>query len=215
MPEDVYVVKIRNQEQLRKYVSAHLTTWYTFVRQTLGHDIGNGDLRVVYGCRKSTAFGIAAISTAKKPAETRLMFYENEGWARRSGYKYRWSQVGSAHVKTGPEYRESAKLMHPTYGTSRTLPENLCLFISTVDAKLSEEAWKSTESLPVLAVDTVCSELSPSSLRPESHLNQGLDRNNRAGGEHPLGVSSTKNPAMQVLLGKSSEASSIDESVYV
>ncbi|KAF5312961.1 hypothetical protein D9619_002342 [Psilocybe cf. subviscida] len=210
MPEDVYVVKIRNQERLRKYVSAHLTTWYTFVRQTLGHDIGNGDLRVVYGCRKSTAFGIAAISTAKTPAETRLTFCESESWARQSGYKYRWSQVGSAHVKAGPEYRESIELMHPTYGTTRTLPENLCLFISTVDAKLSEEAWKSVLSLPILAVDTMRSELSPS-----SSLNQGFGHCNSAGGEHPSAVSSTKNPAIQVLLGKSSEASLFNESAYV
>lgn len=211
MPEDVYVVKIKNQERLRTYVSAHIATWYSFVRRTLGRDIGNGELRVVYGYRKSTAFGFAAVSTAKKPTETRLTFCENEGWTRQSGYKYRWSQIGSADVKTGPEYEESAELMYPVYGTSRKLPENQCLFISTLDAKLSEKAWKSMESLPVLAVDTMRSGSSPESLQLNSHLNLGLSRSNSSDGEHPSAVSSTKTPSMQVLLGSSLEASLIAE----
>lgn len=205
------MVKIKNQERLRTYVSAHIAGWYVFVRRTLGRAIGNGDLRVVYGYRKSTAFGMAAISRANKSSETRLTFCETDGWARQTGYKYRWSQVGSADVKTGPEYRESAELMYPAHGTSRSLPENQCLFISTLDAKLSEKAWKSMESLPVLAVDTMRSESSPESLQLNSHLNLGLGRSNSSGGEHPSAASSTKTPPMQVLLGSSLEASLIAE----
>ncbi|KAF5313294.1 hypothetical protein D9619_002338 [Psilocybe cf. subviscida] len=212
MPEDVYAVKMQNQERLRAYISAHVVTWYDFVRRTLGRDISNGDLRVVCGYRKSAAFGIAAISTAKKPTQTRLTFCKSEEWARESGYKYQWSQVGSADVKTGPEYEESAELMYPVYGTSRKLPENQCLFISTLDAKLSEEAWNSMESLPALAVDATRREFSPSSsLQPERHLNQGLNHDGSSSGEFSSAASPARSPAMQSSSSKSSEASSIDE----
>jgi hypothetical protein len=214
MPEDVYVVKIQNQERIRAYVSKHIVTWYAFVRQTLGRDITNGDLRVVYGYRKSTAFGIAAISTAKKQTETRLRFSESDGWARQSGYKYRWIQAGAADVKTGPEYRESAELMYPAYGTSRTLPENQCLFISTLDVKLSAEAWRSMEALPVLGGDTVRSE-PPASPSRQSRSHLSLGHRDDTGGGSFSAVSSMKMHALHVLLDKSSEVSFVGSKLYV
>lgn len=207
MPEDVYMVKIQNQERLRAYVSKHIMNWYYFVRRTLGRDVSNGDLRVVYGYRKSTAFGMAAISTAKRPTETQLTFSESEIWAHQSGYKYRWSQVGSADIKTGPEYKESAELMYPDFGRSTALPENQCLFVSTVDIKLSTEAWKSIESAATLAIDATHS--SSAALDPESHLRSNYHK--VSSGEAPSETSSTENHAMHVSLTKSSEVCSFKQ----
>ena len=75
IPEDIYTTKLKMTTRLWKYVGENIVGWYRFVKHTLGHDIENGDLRVVYGCRKSSGFGIATAFNKGWRENTRLSFF--------------------------------------------------------------------------------------------------------------------------------------------
>ncbi|KAF5312799.1 hypothetical protein D9619_003674 [Psilocybe cf. subviscida] len=143
MPEPVYLSKLQNIAPLRKYVRNNIRSWYSFVKQDLGRDINNGELRVVYGCRKSAGFGLATVpSRENADASTELTFTTDEA----TGCKYRWRHRGSAEVKAGPSLAESQDIT-----AQRDIPDteahatiiNQCLFVSTIDFTLPEEEWQS------------------------------------------------------------------------
>lgn len=147
MPRDVHTTKIKSLFRLRRYFAENLEAWYTYVKHTLGHDIDNGDLRLVYGCRKSSGFGIATAFNAGHSRDTQLTFSIDESWARSSGCPYRWSHIGSAEVKAGPSELDRIDPPAPT-----TL-QNLCLFVNTIDIRLSMNDWQHIEDLETLMAD--------------------------------------------------------------
>lgn len=185
MPEDVFAVRVQDPDRIQSYVKFQIADWYKFVRQTLGRrDIKNGDLRVVHSYRKSTAFGIASISTSRKLVVTQLTFQERQNSERQMGYKYRWSLSGFADTKTGPSLKESSELMYPLYGTSQTIPENQCLFVSTIDVKLSKSVWKAVNAPPLVSVEPVDADPSASAY---SHGEGPWTNQSHSGLEQPSG----------------------------
>lgn len=154
MPEPVYASKLQSTVLLQNYVRKNIKSWYKFVRTVLGREVNNGDLRVVYGCRKSAAFGIATVSnstnrngagSASDPPSTELTFSVNDAWTEITGCKYRWHHRGSAEVKAGPSHDENRDIQQDITGANNASPEpiiNQCLFVSTIDFTLSKHEWQ-------------------------------------------------------------------------
>ncbi|KAF5326875.1 hypothetical protein D9619_004377 [Psilocybe cf. subviscida] len=143
MPEPVYLSVLHNTTPLRKYVRDNIKSWYRFVKMDLGREINNGEIRVVYGCRKSAGFGIATVpSNGRADGSTELTFTTN-GIA---DCKYRWHHRGSAEVKAGPSLAESQAILDQrdiTDTPAHAPVINQCLFVSTIDLTLQEDEWQS------------------------------------------------------------------------
>ncbi|KAF5310728.1 hypothetical protein D9619_007662 [Psilocybe cf. subviscida] len=156
IPKEIRTSQLRITTPLRKYVKENIAVWYKFVRHTLGHEIENGDLRVVYGCRKSSGFGIATAFNAGRQENTKLTFSIDNTWASISGCPYRWNHTGSAEVKAGPTQEENSEI-------SVTEPvRNQCLFVNTIDARVSAEIWSQIEELEITtAMDTTLDSTPP------------------------------------------------------
>lgn len=134
-----------------RYVNENLKGWYEFIKTVLCRDVDNGELRVVYGCRKSSAFGIATVNNGSTDPMTELTFSIDDSWATITGCKYRWHHRGCAEVKAGPSLDERQDIIGIDTGACD--PINQCLFISTIDIRLSEDEWQkidSGEQVPIL-----------------------------------------------------------------
>lgn len=147
MPEPVYASKLKSTFHLRKYVRFNIKSWYRFLRTVLGHEVGNGDLRVVYGCKKSAAFGMATVlNSGSADASTELTFSVDDSWAEVTGCKYHWHHKGSAEVKAGPssdENRDVQNMRDITTASEQPDPViNQCLFVDTIDFTLPENEWE-------------------------------------------------------------------------
>ncbi|KAF5322844.1 hypothetical protein D9619_000230 [Psilocybe cf. subviscida] len=154
MPEPVYASKLRSTVLFQNYVRDNIKSWYRFVRMVLGLEVNNGDLRVVYGCRKSAAFGIATVSnsthrrgseSASEAPSTELTFSIDHSWMEITGCKYRWHHRGSAEVKAGPSFDENRDIQQDMTGASNLQFDhiiNQCLFVSTIDFTLPEHEWQ-------------------------------------------------------------------------
>lgn len=144
MPEAIRTCRLRTTARLRKYIGDNIAGWYKHVKHELGYDIENGDIRVVYGCRKTSGFGIAtAFNTGRRRENTQLTFSVDNTWADLSGCPYLWNHTGSAEVKAGPFRQEVSDL------SSRGPVENQCLFVNTIDVKLGAQIWQDIEELGI------------------------------------------------------------------
>lgn len=161
MPEDVQTTKLKSLSRLRRYFADNLEAWYTYVKHTLGHDVENGDLRLVYGCRKSSGFGIATAFNTGQTNNTQLTFSIDGSRARTSGCPYRWSHIGAAEAKAGPSALDRVDL------PAQTSPQNLCLFVNTIDVRLSLDAWQHIEDLETVMVDDQYTTLGSNSMVPQ------------------------------------------------
>lgn len=161
MPEDVHTTKLKSLSRLRHYFANNVVAWYTYVKYTLGHDIENGDLRLVYGYRKTSGFGIATAFNAGRAGDTQLTFSVDESWARASGCPYRWSHIGSAEVKAGPSALDRVDL------PAQPSPQNLCLFVNTIDVQLAVDVWQEIEELETMIVDDSCTTSAYNSTVPQ------------------------------------------------
>lgn len=179
IPQDIQTAKLKKLSRLRKYVANNIKDWYSYVKHTLGHDIENGDLRVVYSCRKSAAFGIATAFNQNRGGETQLTFCTDNAWGQISGCPYRWNHIGSAETKAGSSAHDN----------DSTLPaQNMCLFVNTIDVKVSSEVWYQIESLgsaPVQLGNSASLEPSP---RAYSHVatQEGTANPQSQGVEHSV-----------------------------
>lgn len=170
LPEDMHVTRLKITTRLRKYIQENIAMWYRYFKHTLGHDIENGDLRVVYSCRKSTGFGIAAAFNTGRRDNTRLSFLNESPSAYSSRCPYRWTHIGSAETKAFSSAQANVEF-------SSTGPvRNQCLFIETIDTRLSAETWSSAE------LDTMMYRMPSSNVR---------DRERRHGKDKNTGQSST------------------------
>lgn len=180
IPEDIHTTKLKITTRLRKYVEENIVVWYRYVKHTRGHDIENGDLRVVYGCRKSIGFGIATAFNIGRRENTRLSFLVEDLPAESSRCPYRWTHIGSAEVKAGSSAQSNV-------GFSSSEPvRNQCLFINTIDTKLSAKTWKSAELNTVMY-----STPSPASRKPQNVQSRPTNNSNSSGSGPISGPSSS------------------------
>ncbi|KAF5309975.1 hypothetical protein D9619_010461 [Psilocybe cf. subviscida] len=152
IPEDMLTEKLQITTPLREYVDEHGLEWYRFMKHILRRDIANGDLRVIYGCRKSSGFGIATAFNTGQRQNTRLSFISlsvEDRLADTSRCPYRWTHTGSAEFKAGPSRQENAEI-----GSTKPI-RNQCLFVNTIDVKVPDYTWESAELSAVKSSSTL------------------------------------------------------------
>lgn len=126
-------------------------------------EIQNGDLKVVTGCDKTSAWGMACLGSGSSPRtqptrETSDSYPSGSkgdrhvclefGPTKHNGYgrggKYEWGHsLTAAEVKAGPDASEVAELRGTCRGEEEyTDYQNQCLFLRTMAPMLSPEAWQ-------------------------------------------------------------------------
>ena len=134
----------RNIGIFRNYAVTNLASWYDYANVVHGLEVGNGEIRLVIGCDKTTSWGIATYShrhsKCVEDSVTKLTFnVQNEGG--QSLYpKYAWNPDGMAKdLKVGPE---DIELLDPPEIHARMPLRNQCTFIRSLNFALGENQWK-------------------------------------------------------------------------
>ena len=148
-PKGAISVDLENVPVFREYVAANVAKWYKFVNGVRGREANNGDVRVVIGYDKTTSWGMAAISNVTQQKTSQLKFkILEEHRARLSGTAYTWEYSGMAEVRVGPDAKEITALRNGNADPFDMNPpseeefSNQCLFVRTLNATLSDKAWK-------------------------------------------------------------------------
>ena len=139
MPLGATSESLGNTASFREYVASNLVQWYKFVNGVLGREAKNGDIRLVIGSVKTTSWGIATFANQARQSSCRLSFCPVEVPSSDSS-RYVWEYSGIADVKTGPSQREKNELRHGDESGS-VIYENQCLFLRTMNPKLSPSTW--------------------------------------------------------------------------
>ena len=149
MPKGAIALDLENVPLFREYVAANVAKWYKFVNGVRGREAKNGEVRVVIGCDKTTSWGMAAISNVTQQKASQLKFkILEEPRAKLSGTAYAWEYSGMAEVRVGPDAKEINALRNGDADPFDTNPpseeefSNQCLFVRTLNATLSDQAWK-------------------------------------------------------------------------
>lgn len=152
MPEGAYLEELNNISKFRDYIDLHGEDWYKFVNGTCGREVPNGSLRLVIGVLKTSSWGIAIFSNVLRQM-FRLEFrvnsrYDEHGQVAQ-GNMYNWDHFGTAEVRTGPGPGENDGLVSdPALNPLR----NQCLFLRTINVKLSDSVWEQLHPRPPVEV---------------------------------------------------------------
>ncbi|KAF8157956.1 hypothetical protein B0H34DRAFT_436166 [Crassisporium funariophilum] len=146
MPEGANSEELENFGRFREYAAANVEHWYEFVNGPRGREAKNGDIRLVVGCDKSTAWGIAIFANhTQQQNDCRLTFsaaVEPSGGV--IGRTYSWAYSGMAEVRAGPDPREVNELKQGD-GTRNASSddgyENQCLFVRTLNITMRDNVW--------------------------------------------------------------------------
>jgi len=144
MPERATSIDLQNDRAFSRYLEVNVQKWYEFVYNVRGKSIPNGEIRLVIGCDKTTAWGIAIVSGMSQQTTNKLKFKALDA-ASSSTTTYTWECSGMAEVRVGPDKDDIEALRnddidtgHPTIDTTLG---NQCLFVRTMNAKLNEDGW--------------------------------------------------------------------------
>lgn len=130
--------------RIQGYTTVNAESWYIYARN-IGRDIKNGDLSLVVGHDKTTAWGMATFSTLKSAEKdpVRLTFKQvARNDIRRS---YVWESSSSmVEVRTGPDAKEEEELQMGDAAEEGTDYENQCLFVRTLQINMRDigNLWK-------------------------------------------------------------------------
>lgn len=160
LPEGAFQEDVHNMTSFREYMAQHIETWYRFANGPRGREAKNGDIRLVTGCDKSTSWGIASFSNhSLEPFQRRLKMTLLEDTSTKSNCNYKWEQSGPpAAVKAGPEKSEQRSALGDQPSAA-----NQCVFVRTLNALLSEDAWAQLSSPVALYTQNSSSSNLPSS----------------------------------------------------
>ena len=143
MPEGAISIDLENDAIFSDYLEANVQKWYEFVSSVRGRrKIRNGEIRLVVGCDKTTAWGIATVSGMSQQSTTKLKFKSLET-PNSSTTIYTWECSGMVEERVGPDRHEIDALRnsdsgHPEFDTTL---RNQCLFVRTMTATLSNNEW--------------------------------------------------------------------------
>ena len=164
MPQGAYHEDLKNISRFRDYAVAHAESWYEYANGLCGREIGNGELHMVTGCDKTTAWGIATYShlQSKRPeGSVTLLSFEavgNEGHGRRSSYPtYAWDYKGAVEAKVGPEGDELMDLG----AQGSTFPRNQCTFIRSLTPAFGQDDWERLQLKVAASAEEQASAQSP------------------------------------------------------
>ncbi|KAF9032774.1 hypothetical protein BJ165DRAFT_767792 [Panaeolus papilionaceus] len=122
----------------RDYMAQHIESWYTYVNCRQRREAKNGDIRLVTGCDKASFWGVAA--AMKHPGTHQLRFRPASGDLTESVYHvWQWTPHNGLETRTGPSVGEVRYLQPDTTGDHQLY--NQCVFLRTMNAMLSDDAW--------------------------------------------------------------------------
>ncbi|KAH9476955.1 hypothetical protein JR316_0010871 [Psilocybe cubensis] len=143
MPRGAHLQRLANPHQFDGYIAANAESWYKFVNTTLRRGAENGDLRIVTGCHKSSAWGMAAVFHSSQheaiQSHSTLRFNAIPPTQSRSGnHLYFWEVTGSVLAKVGPDTGDNDGLFD---GQHSHEIRNQCLFVTTHSVSIRPEVW--------------------------------------------------------------------------
>ena len=144
MPDGSNTTELGNIKKFRDYAARHAQSWYRYVNVVRGRHARNGDVRMVIGFDKTTAWGMASFSNPigqQEPSVFRFLSAGEEN--RKLGKDHGWdySGVHMAEVRSGPEAKEIESLQNGTTTPYEGRYENQCLFIRTLNVRLQDDIW--------------------------------------------------------------------------
>ncbi|EDR00405.1 uncharacterized protein LACBIDRAFT_295783 [Laccaria bicolor S238N-H82] len=160
MPQGAYHEDLKNISRFRDYALTHAESWYQYANGPCGREIGNGQLHMVTGCDKTTAWGIATYShlQSKRPeGSVTLLNFEAVGNEHHGRQPYAWDYKGTVEAKVGPEEDELVDL-----GVQGSAPlRNQCTFVRSLTPTLGHDDWERLQSKIVASAKDQASEQSP------------------------------------------------------
>ena len=149
MPFGATSENLGNVARFRKYMSSNIVHWYKFVNGVLGREVKNGDIRLVIGCDKTIAWGIATFANESRQSSCRLSFDPLEvplsNPISSDNCRYAWGYSGIADVRAGPSPGENDGLRQ-IGDPGDIVYENQCLFLRTLNLTLCNASWSEINS---------------------------------------------------------------------
>ncbi|KIJ96269.1 hypothetical protein K443DRAFT_107530 [Laccaria amethystina LaAM-08-1] len=160
MPRGAYHEDLKNISRFRDYALTHAESWYEYANGPCGREIGNGELRMVTGCDKTAAWGIATYShlQSKGPeGSVTLLSFEAVGNERHGHSTYAWDYKGTVEAKVGPEEDELMDL-----GVQGSAPlRNQCTFIRSLTPSFGQDDWECLQLKVAASAEEQASAQSP------------------------------------------------------
>ena len=155
MPDGAFREDLRSTTLFRDFATENAESWYRFINGPCGWELGNGELRLITGCDKTTLWGLAAYQNIQSDGDSldslggSLLRFRNtsDGGECVPGTTYCWEHEGTAEVKAGPEFDEDVPANGPR-------ARNQCTFIRSHTIMLSEARWAGVQSTLVSALDS-------------------------------------------------------------
>ena len=152
MPDGAFREDLRSTTLFRDFAAENAESWYRFINGPCGWELGNGELRLVTGCDKTTSWGLAAyqnIQCEGDSSDGSLLRFRKTSVAGDCvpGTTHCWEHEGTAEVKAGPEIDEDMS-------GSGARARNQCTFIRSHTVMLSDAGWARVQSTLVSALDS-------------------------------------------------------------
>ncbi|PPQ75890.1 hypothetical protein CVT26_000155 [Gymnopilus dilepis] len=128
--------------KLQKYAAKHAAEWYRYIIDERGYEVGNGDVRLVTGHDKTSAWGMATFSGSSNQL---YLSFQSEV-TDRSDPVYNWEYSGMAEVRNGPDPNDVAELRKGDPSLEHAVFNNQCLFLRTINVKLRDDIWNGLSS---------------------------------------------------------------------
>ncbi|KAI5899405.1 uncharacterized protein SCHCODRAFT_02682424 [Schizophyllum commune H4-8] len=140
----------RDARQRRAYeiqIQRHGQEWYTYVRDTLGWMIDNGDLYLVTGVDKAATWGALAFRDTQRSREVSFQFTATPVANAALRHQYQWRHITSQSARQGPD---AGVQMYDDDGEPA---ENQCVFVRGYKIMLRRELWSRTRATGLKVFD--------------------------------------------------------------
>ena len=139
MPQGAHAEDLANVSRFRQYVSDNAESWYRYVNNVCGREARNGDVRLVIGCDKASAWGMATFANSTTQ-DFHLKFKQTgESGSRQT---YGWEYSGMVEARAGPNPEEMEELRSNDDSGHSGEYRNQCLFLRTLNATLRDDVWQ-------------------------------------------------------------------------
>ena len=138
MPEGATSLDLAGDLAFNDYLNANVWKWYEFVHKIRRQSIRNGQIRLVTGCDKTTAWGIATVSGMSQHTTNKLKFKASDAVGS-STTTYTWECSGMVEVRVGPD-KHGIEALRSDDALNTTFC-NQCLFVRTMTATLNNDDW--------------------------------------------------------------------------
>ncbi|KDR72730.1 hypothetical protein GALMADRAFT_73761 [Galerina marginata CBS 339.88] len=141
MPVGSNSADLISKARVRKFFKDNAENWYTYANNEREWEVRNGELRLVIGHDKTTAWGMATFSnstTEEGPCMLKFKPVESSNVGR----TYGWEYSGTAQVRTGPDRDQMQALRAAEPPQDGVEYENQTLFVRTINVTLQDTVWK-------------------------------------------------------------------------